>query len=241
MHIIPAIDIIDGQCVRLAKGDYEQKTTYHDDPVEVAKGFEAAGLNRLHLVDLDGARSRHIVNDAVLRSITSHTSLKVDFGGGLKTDADLQKAFAAGAGQITGGSIAARDRETFLNWIRNYGGEKIILGADVLGEKIMVSGWQESSELGLFEFLEFYLHQGLQYVICTDIYKDGMLGGPAVNLYQKVIAQFPEIKLIASGGVTTIDDLHNLRDAGLYGAIVGKAIYEGKVTLEQLADFQRQN
>lgn len=237
MHIIPAIDIINGQCVRLTKGDYEQKTTYHDDPVEVAKNFEAAGLSRLHLVDLDGAKSRHIVNDAVLTAITKETSLTVDFGGGLKTDADLKKAFASGATQITGGSIAAKDRETFLSWIKNYGGEKIILGADVLDEKIMVSGWQETSEIGLFEFLEFYLNQGLQYVICTDISKDGMLEGPAIELYQKIIAQFPDIKLIASGGVTTMNDLHDLRDAGLFGAIVGKAIYEGKVTLEQLSEF----
>lgn len=237
MHIIPAIDIINGQCVRLTKGDYAQKTTYHDDPVQVAKEFEAAGLKRLHLVDLDGAKSKHIVNEAVLAAITKETSLHVDFGGGLKTNSDLNKAFASGATQITGGSIAAKDRETFLSWISHYGGEKIILGADVLNEKIMVSGWQESSELGLFEFLEFYLDQGLQYVICTDISKDGMLAGPAIGLYQKIIARFPEINLIASGGVTTMEDLHGLRDAGLYGAIVGKAIYEGKITLEELAEF----
>lgn len=237
MHIIPAIDIINGQCVRLTKGDYEQKTTYHDDPVEVAKNFEAAGLSRLHLVDLDGAKSSHIVNDAVLEAITKQTSLTVDFGGGLKTDADLKMAFASGATQITGGSIAAKDRETFLGWIKTYGGEKIILGADVLNEKIMVSGWQETSEIDLFEFLEFYLNQGLQYVICTDISKDGMLEGPSIELYQKIIAQFPDIKLIASGGVSALSDLHDLRDAGLFGAIVGKAIYEGKVTLEQLAEF----
>lgn len=241
MHVIPAIDIINGQCVRLTKGDYEQKTTYHDNPVEIAKNFEAAGLNRLHLVDLDGAKSRHIVNDAVLSSVTKETKLTVDFGGGLKTDEDLEKAFSSGASQITGGSIAAKDRETFLGWIKKYGGEKIILGADVLDEKIMVSGWQETSELGLFEFLEFYLDQGLQYVICTDISKDGMLEGPSTELYQKILERFPGIKLIASGGVTTMDNLHHLRDAGLFGAIVGKAIYEGKVTLEQLADFQRKN
>lgn len=241
MHIIPAIDIINGQCVRLTKGDYKQKTTYHDNPVEVAKSFEAAGLNRLHLVDLDGAKSRHIVNDGVLAAITKETSLTVDFGGGLKADEDLEKAFASGASQITGGSIAAKDRDTFLSWIKKYGGEKIILGADVLDEKIMVSGWQEASQLDLFDFLEFYLDQGLQYVICTDISKDGMLEGPSIELYQKVLTRFPAIKLIASGGVTTMDDLHSLRDAGLFGAIVGKAIYEGRVTLEQLADFQRQN
>ncbi|MDW3193261.1 MAG: 1-(5-phosphoribosyl)-5-[(5-phosphoribosylamino)methylideneamino]imidazole-4-carboxamide isomerase [Cytophagales bacterium] len=241
MHIIPAIDIINGQCVRLTKGDYEQQTTYHDNPVEVAKSFEAAGLNRLHLVDLDGAKSKHIVNEAVLEAITRETSLTVDFGGGLKTDADLQQAFASGATQITGGSIAAKDRETFLNWIKNYGGEKIILGADVLNEKIMVSGWQETSELGLFEFLEFYLEQGLEYVICTDISKDGMLTGPAVGLYKKILDHFPAVKLIASGGVSSMEDLHALREAGLFGAIVGKAIYEGKVTLEQLSAFQSQN
>ncbi len=237
MHIIPAIDIINGQCVRLTKGDYDQKTTYHDNPVEVAKNFEAAGLNRLHLVDLDGAKSKHIVNDAVLAAITNETGLTVDFGGGLKTDEDLEKAFNSGASQITGGSIAAKDRDTFLGWIKKYGGEKIILGADVLNEKIMVSGWQETSELGLFEFLEFYLDQGLQYVICTDISKDGMLEGPSTQLYQKIIERFSGIKLIASGGVTTMDDLHHLQDAGLFGAIVGKAIYEGKVTLEELSKF----
>lgn len=241
MQIIPAIDIINGQCVRLTKGDYDQKTTYHDNPVEVAKSFEEVGISRLHLVDLDGAKSKHIVNDAVLSAITKETSLSVDFGGGLKADADLQKAFASGAAQITGGSIAAKDRETFMSWIKNYGGEKIILGADVLNEKIMVSGWQETSELGLFEFLEFYLDQGLQYVICTDISKDGMLEGPATALYKKIIAQFPTVKLIASGGVATMDDLQELRIAGLYGAIVGKAIYEGKITLEQLATFQSLN
>ncbi len=237
MHIIPAIDIIDGQCVRLTKGDYEQKTTYHQNPVEVAKSFEAAGIERLHLVDLDGAKSKHIVNDSVLAAITEETSLTVDFGGGLKTDEDLQKAFSSGASQITGGSIAAKDKATFLRWMKKYGVEKIILGADVLNEKIMVSGWQESSQLDLMNFLEFYLGQGLQYVICTDISKDGMLEGPSVVLYQKIMTRFPGIKLIASGGVTTMEDLYRLRDAGLFGAIIGKAIYEGKVTLDQLSKF----
>lgn len=237
MQIIPAIDIINGQCVRLKKGDYAQKTVYHDNPVDVAKSFEEAGLSRLHLVDLDGAKSKHVVNDQVLADITQTTSLEVDFGGGLKTDADLQKVFAAGARQVTGGSIAAKDRETFLSWIEQYGGEKIILGADVLNEKIMVSGWQEASELDLFDFLAFYLDKGLQYVICTDISKDGMLQGPSTDLYKKILSHFPEVKLIASGGVSTLDDLQQLRDAGLFGAILGKAIYEGKVTLDELSRF----
>lgn len=238
MKIIPAIDIINGQCVRLKKGDYSQKTVYNNDPVEVARTFEKAGLRQLHLVDLDGAKSKHVVNDQVLKDITASTKLKVDFGGGLKTDKDLQKVFDSGAVQITGGSIAAKDRETFLSWIRQYGGDKIILGADVLEEKIMVSGWQESSEIDLFEFLEFYLDKGLQYVICTDISKDGMLQGPSTALYQKIISRFPKVKLIASGGVSTMDDLAELRDAGLFGTILGKAIYEGKVTLDELSKFE---
>ncbi|MBV6647729.1 MAG: 1-(5-phosphoribosyl)-5-[(5-phosphoribosylamino)methylideneamino]imidazole-4-carboxamide isomerase [Cyclobacteriaceae bacterium] len=241
MHIIPAIDIIDGQCVRLEKGDYNAKKVYQTDPVAVARQFEEAGIQRLHLVDLDGAKAKTVVNLKVLEAITSDTDLHVDFGGGVKKMEDLDSVLSAGAKQVTGGSIAAKDRPQFLSWIKRHGNERIILGADALDRKIMVSGWQESTSLDLFEFLRFYLNNSIQYVICTDISKDGMMQGPAFDLYTEILKEFPGIKLIASGGVTTVNDLQKLRNLGLYGAIVGKAIYEGSIALKDIERFHHAN
>lgn len=235
MIIIPAIDIIEGKCVRLSQGDYAQKTVYHENPVEVARQFEAAGITHLHVVDLDGAKAQHIVNHQVLAAITSETNLQVDFGGGVKTDADIQLAFACGAKQITAGSIAVKSPETVKRWLHTYGPEKIILGADVQGEHIAINGWQQNSDVILHDFLQAYIQQGIEYVICTDITKDGMLQGPSLTLYKNILAQFPKLKLIASGGVSSIDDLHALQQAGLYGAIIGKAFYEGKIALHELS------
>lgn len=237
MHIIPAIDIIGGKCVRLTKGDYNQKKEYSDNPAAIARDFEQAGIKRLHVVDLDGAKAKHVVNLETLQSITSSTGLAVDFGGGVKTREDLEKVLSAGAKQVTAGSIAASNREEVKSWIEEYGAEKIILGADVLDEKVMVSGWQESSDLDLMNFLAYYVDLGIEYVICTDISKDGVLQGPSFELYQKILKQFPDMKLIASGGVSGKDDLIKLKDQKLYGAIVGKAFYEGRITLEELAEI----
>jgi phosphoribosylformimino-5-aminoimidazole carboxamide ribotide isomerase len=237
MYIIPAIDIIDGKCVRLTQGDYAQKKVYNEDPLEVAKQYEDIGLNRLHLVDLDGAKAKRIINYPVLEKIASRTDLQIDFGGGLKSDEDLKVAFESGAQQVTGGTIAVKDETTFLGWLAHYGSEKIILGADVKEGNIAVSGWQEKSDLALFPFLEKYTSKGIDYIICTDIAKDGLLQGSSVQLYQEIMAQFPAAKLIASGGVTTMDELHELREIGCFGAIIGKAIYEGKLSLSDLRDF----
>ena len=237
MHIIPAIDIIDGKCVRLTEGDYTQKKVYNEDPLEVAKEFEAHGIRRLHLVDLDGAKAQHIVNQRVLRRIATHTKLQIDFGGGLKADEDVRIAFENGARQVTGGTVAVKNPELFLGWLVQYGPERIILGADVKEGKIAVSGWQEQSELELFAFLEEYIQKGVQYSICTDISKDGRLEGTALELYRDITARFPELKLIASGGVTTIQEVQDLKEAGCYGAIIGKAIYEGHIQLEALKGF----
>ena len=234
MYVIPAIDIIDGKCVRLTQGDYGQKTVYSDSPLEIAKQFEAAGLTRLHVVDLDGAKSSHIVNHAVLESIATNTSLQLDFGGGIKSDEDIQIAFDAGAGQVTLGSIAVKNRDLTLKWLQKYGGEKIILGADVRQEMIAINGWQESGNIALMDFLSDYLQAGMRYVICTDIERDGMMQGPAFELYSKIQAAYPDIKLIASGGISSIDDMKRLDQLGLYGAITGKAIYEGKIELPDL-------
>lgn len=235
MEIIPAIDLIDGQCVRLEKGDYARQKTYHSDPLEVAQSFESAGINRLHLVDLDGAKAKKIVNLPVLKRIVAHTSLKVDFGGGIKSRDQVELALGAGAAQVTGGSIAAKDQKEFMSWLDTYGPEKIILGADVSDMSIMVSGWQEATSLHIYDFLSYYVDLGISYVVCTDISKDGMLQGPAFELYQDLMNRFPTIKLIASGGVSKIEDVESLAQDGLYGAIIGKAIYEGKITLDQLA------
>ncbi len=234
MRIIPAIDIIDGKCVRLTKGDYNTKKIYNERPLEVAKAFEDAGISYLHLVDLDGAKAKHIVNYKVLEQITSKTNLKIDFGGGLKTDEDLHIAFNSGAKQITGGSIAVKDPEIFENWINIYGGAKIILGADCNNEKIAVSGWQEASNMKVIPFIKDYESKGIKYVICTDIAKDGMLEGPSFDLYKRILNDTKDIKLIASGGVTSIEDLNRLENLGCEAAIIGKAIYEGYITLKDL-------
>ncbi|MEQ8553885.1 MAG: 1-(5-phosphoribosyl)-5-[(5-phosphoribosylamino)methylideneamino]imidazole-4-carboxamide isomerase [Cyclobacteriaceae bacterium] len=237
MQIIPAIDLIDGKCVRLTKGDYNAMKEYSSDPVEVARQFEGAGIKRLHLVDLDGAKASHVVNIDVLRKICQNTSLQVDFGGGVKTEEDLNKVFDAGAQQATAGSIAAKDPDKVKQWIRDHGSDRIILGADVLDEKVMVSGWQQSSGLDLFDFLEDFLEAGARWVICTDISKDGVMAGPSFELYTKITDRFSDINLIASGGVTTMSDLEQLKANKLYGAIIGKAYYEGKLSLQQLSSF----
>ncbi|MFH6968217.1 1-(5-phosphoribosyl)-5-[(5-phosphoribosylamino)methylideneamino]imidazole-4-carboxamide isomerase [Flavobacterium sp. FlaQc-28] len=237
MRIIPAIDIIDGKCVRLSKGDYDTKIIYNENPLEVAKSFEAHGIEYLHLVDLDGAKSSKIVNYKILEQIASQTSLKIDFGGGLKSDDDLRIAFESGANQITGGSIAVKNRTIFEKWILEYGSEKIILGADAKDEKIAVSGWLEESNEDLVPFIQDYQSKGIQYVICTDIAKDGMLQGPSFDLYTKILAEANGVKLIASGGISTFDELPKLAELGCEGTIIGKAIYEGRITLKQLENF----
>ncbi|MCF8714188.1 1-(5-phosphoribosyl)-5-[(5-phosphoribosylamino)methylideneamino]imidazole-4-carboxamide isomerase [Joostella atrarenae] len=237
MRIIPAIDIIEGKCVRLSKGDYNTKKIYNEHPLEVAKEFEAHGIEYLHLVDLDGAKSKHIVNYKVLEAIASKTSLKIDFGGGLKSDEDLKIAFESGANQITGGSIAVKEPSVFESWINNYGNDKIILGADADNEKVAVSGWQEESDEELLPFISKYLQKGIEYVICTDISKDGMLEGPSFALYKKIIETSKEIKLIASGGISAFDELPKLAEIGCEGTIIGKAIYEGRISLKQLEDY----
>lgn len=237
MKIIPAIDIIGGQCVRLTKGDYNQMKVYSSNPSEIAGEFEKAGITNLHVVDLDGAKAKHVVNIETLKNITKATNLNVDFGGGVKTREDLDKVFSAGARQVTAGSIAVNNREEVKRWIEEFGAERIILGADVLDEKVMVHGWQESSGEDLFQFLAYYLELGIEYVICTDISKDGVLEGPSFDLYDKIQQQFPQLKLIASGGVSGKDDLVKLKLQGLYGAIVGKAFYEGRLTLEELTSI----
>ncbi|MDP4239658.1 MAG: 1-(5-phosphoribosyl)-5-[(5-phosphoribosylamino)methylideneamino]imidazole-4-carboxamide isomerase [Bacteroidota bacterium] len=234
IEIIPAIDLIDGKCVRLSQGDYEQKTVYNENPLEVAKMFADAGITRLHLVDLDGAKAHHIVNHKVLETITGSTDLIVDFGGGLKSDEDLRIAFDCGASMVTGGSIAVKDPAVFSSWITKFGGEKIILGADVKDEKIAVGGWLETTELDLLPFIQSYTKQGISKVICTDISKDGMLQGPAIELYKKMLVSEPNLYLIASGGVSSIRDVEQLQEAFLPAVIIGKAIYEGKIKLKEL-------
>ncbi|NQU88065.1 MAG: 1-(5-phosphoribosyl)-5-[(5-phosphoribosylamino)methylideneamino]imidazole-4-carboxamide isomerase [Mariniphaga sp.] len=240
IEIIPAIDIIDGKCVRLSQGDYSRKTVYNENPLEVAKMFEDAGINRLHLVDLDGAKSKHIVNYKVLETIASKTNLVIDFGGGLKSDKDLEIAFNSGAAMITGGSIAVKERETFLSWLENYGAEKIILGADAKDKMIAVSGWTEATELSIIDFIKSYSEKGIQKVISTDISRDGMLTGPSLELYQKILAEFPELGLIASGGIATIDDIYKLAEMKVLGVITGKAIYEGRISLNEIKKYNLQ-
>jgi phosphoribosylformimino-5-aminoimidazole carboxamide ribotide isomerase len=237
MRIIPAIDVIDGQCVRLSKGDYSTKKVYNENPLEIAKQFEAHGIEHLHLVDLDGAKASHIVNHKVLEEIATKTNLKIDFGGGLKTDEDLKIAFESGAGQITGGSIAVKQPEVFKKWLAKFGADKIILGADANNEKIAISGWLEESDEELIPFVQNYLNEGVSYVICTDIAKDGMLEGPSFDLYEKMLKQLPGIQLIASGGISTFDELPKLAALGCEGTIIGKAIYENKISLKQLEKY----
>ena len=237
MRIIPAIDIIEGKCVRLSKGDYNTKIIYNENPLEVAKSFEAHGIEYLHLVDLDGAKSNQIVNYKILEQIASQTNLKIDFGGGLKSDVDLKIAFESGASQITGGSIAVKNRLIFEKWIAEYGSNKIILGADANNEKVAVSGWLEESNEDLVPFIKNYQSKGIQYVICTDIAKDGMLEGPSFDLYAKILAESRGIKLIASGGISTFDELPKLAELGCEGTIIGKAIYEGRISLKELENY----
>lgn len=238
IEIIPAIDIINGQCVRLTKGDYGQKTIYRDSPAEVAKEFEEIGFTRLHVVDLDGAKSKHIVNDNVLRHITTETRLTVDFGGGIKTDEDIKKAFASGASMVTIGSIAVTQPDLFMGWLKKYGAERIILGADVRHGKISINGWKEDSAEDLLPFLQKYVDAGVKNVLCTEISKDGTLAGPAIDLYKEVMAAYPEMHLIASGGVSSLDDIKTLDAAGIPAVVFGKAIYEGKINLNELWDWQ---
>ena len=237
MRIIPAIDIIEGKCVRLSKGKYSTKKIYNEDPLDVAMTFEDFGLKYLHLVDLDGAKARKIINYKVLENISSKTNLKIDFGGGLKSNNDLKIAFESGADQITGGSIALTNPELFKSWIDNYGQDKIILGADVKNENIAINAWDRISENKVEPFINNYLKYGIKYVICTDIDKDGMLNGPSFKLYEKIIKKNKMIKLIASGGVSKISDLPILSKLGCEGVIIGKAIYENKVSLKDLYDF----
>jgi phosphoribosylformimino-5-aminoimidazole carboxamide ribotide isomerase len=237
--IIPAIDLIDGKCVRLSQGDYNQKTVYNENPLEVAKMFEDAGIKRLHLVDLDGAKAKHIVNHNVLETIASKTKLVIDFGGGLKSDDDLRIAFECGATMVTGGSVAVKDREIFLHWIKTYGAEKIILGADAKDKMIAVSGWQEVSELSILDFIESYTSRGIQKVISTDIARDGMLTGPSIDLYKEIMNKFPTLELIASGGIATMKDIYELDEMGVPGIITGKAIYENRISLDEIKNFHK--
>ena len=238
IELIPAIDIIGGQCVRLTKGDYDQKTVYRNSPAEVAKEFEQIGFKRLHVVDLDGAKSKHIVNEQVLKAITAETNLVVDFGGGIKTDADIEKAFSAGASMVTIGSIAVTDPDRFMGWLEKYGASRIILGADVRNGKISINGWKEDSGEALLPFMKKYIDAGVRNVLCTEISKDGTLAGPAIDLYKRMMATYPELHLIASGGVSSIDDIKALEAAGIPAVVFGKAIYEGKINLKELWDWQ---
>ncbi|MDR2953487.1 MAG: 1-(5-phosphoribosyl)-5-[(5-phosphoribosylamino)methylideneamino]imidazole-4-carboxamide isomerase [Prevotella sp.] len=235
IEIIPAIDIIDGKCVRLSQGDYNAKKVYNEDPLEVAKMFEDAGIRRLHLVDLDGAKAKEIVNYRILEKISANTKLVIDFGGGVQSDKDIDIAFSSGASMITGGSIAVRNRQLFTNWIKKYGSDKIILGADCKDHKIAVSGWQEETSLDIMTFINDYQKEGITKVICTDISKDGMLQGPSVGLYKEILELFPSLYLIASGGVGCFQDILDLEVAGVPAVILGKAIYENKVTLQELS------
>lgn len=237
IELIPAIDIIDGKCVRLSQGDYSSKKVYNENPVEVAKELEDHGIRRLHVVDLDGAASHHVVNYRVLEQITARTSLVVDFGGGVKSDEDLQIAFESGAQMVTGGSIAVKNPELFYHWLSCYGAEKIILGADVKDHKIAVNGWKDESVCELFPFLKDYVNKGIRKAICTDISCDGMLQGPSIALYKEILEQHPELHLIASGGVSCADDIRELEAAGVPAVIFGKALYEGCITFKELESF----
>lgn len=239
MTIVPAIDLIDGKCVRLSKGDYSQCRTYSDSPVDMARRFQDAGLKRLHLVDLDGARSHHIVNLRTLEQIAAHTTLTIDFGGGVKSDADISSAFSAGADMVTVGSLAVTDQELMSEWIGKYGPERLILGADARDGYISVNGWKEDSRLSLNAFINMYRQQGISHILCTDINRDGMLQGPSVGLYKDLISKFPGIELIASGGVSCDEDLIDLSRAGLFEAIVGKAYYEGRISLDRLSELEQ--
>ncbi len=237
MYIIPAIDIIDGKAVRLTGGDYGKMKVYHDDPLEMAKMIEAAGLERLHLVDLDGAREKRIINFKVLERIASNTNLIIDFGGGVQSDESIRLAFESGARQVTGGSVAVNNPDLFLHWLEEHGEEKIILGADVKDDRIAISGWQENSNKSIYDFLNEYIKHNVKYVISTDVSKDGYLQGPAIDLYKEITERFPALQVIASGGVSDMNDLHALNKLPLFGVIVGKALYEGIISLDELEDF----
>ncbi len=237
MQIIPAIDIIDGKCVRLTEGDYSQKIIYNENPIEVAKEFEDAGLNRLHLVDLDGAKAGAVKNWKVLEAITSKTSLVIDFGGGIKKEEDVKIVLESGAAFATVGSIAEKDEATFVRWLKQFGADKFLLGADVKNEKIAVGGWLETTDIWIYDFIEKYLSHGVQQIFCTDVSKDGKLEGPATELYKNILQKFPKLHFIASGGVSSMKDLDELAAIGCNGAIVGKAIYEGRITLNELKKF----
>ena len=237
IELIPAIDIIGGQCVRLTKGDYDQKTVY-GEPLEMALEFERIGFQRLHVVDLDGAKSKHIVNEEVLRRITTETQLVVDFGGGIKTDEDLKKAFAAGAKMVTVGSIAVTQPQLFMQWLEKYGADRMILGADVRHGKISINGWKEDSSEDLLPFLRKYIDAGVKNVLCTEISKDGTLAGPAIDLYKEVMEAYPELHLIASGGVSSKEDIKALDAAGIPAVVFGKAIYEGRIDLRELKELE---
>lgn len=237
MQIIPAIDIIDGKCVRLTQGDYSQKTIYNENPLEVALEFERVGITRLHLVDLDGAKLGKVVNYKVLEKIASKTKLSIDFGGGIKTDDDIETVFNYGADLATVGSIAVKNKELFFSWVKKYGAEKIFLAADVKNEKIAVGGWLETTSVSIYEFIEENLKEGIKQMFCTDISKDGLLQGPSIDLYKNMLARFPQLNLTASGGVSQLSDLENLKKSGCTATIVGKAIYENRITLKQLKQF----
>ena len=236
MRIIPAIDIIEGKCVRLTKGDYTTKKIYNENPLEIAKSFEDNGIQFLHVVDLDGAKSNRIVNYKILEKLASKTTLAIDFGGGLKSEKDVEIAFESGAKQITGGSIAAKNRSKFVGWINRYGAEKVILGADCKDRKIATDGWLEESDTDVIEFIQSYEQNGIRDVISTDISKDGMLEGPSINLYKDILNQ-TQVNLIASGGVSNINDLYRLKDIGCSGIIIGKALYEGRITMKELSEL----
>jgi phosphoribosylformimino-5-aminoimidazole carboxamide ribotide isomerase len=237
MEIIPAIDIIDGKCVRLTQGDYEQKKIYNEQPLEVAKQFEDAGLKRLHLVDLDGAKAGAVKNWKVLEQITGKTSMVIDFGGGIKKEEDLQIVFDSGAAYATIGSLAVKEEAVFVSWLQQYGAGKFLLGADVKDEKIAVSGWLETTDIWVYDFIRKYIDHGIQQVFCTDVSKDGKLEGPSAVLYKNIMSEFPSLHFIASGGVSSMKDLEELQSIGCKGTIVGKAIYEGRIQLEDLANY----
>lgn len=237
IELIPAIDIIDGKCVRLSKGDYNSRKVYNENPVEVALELEANGIRRVHIVDLDGAAAHHIINYRILEQISNRTSLIIDFGGGIRSDEDLVIAFDSGAEMVTGGSIAVKHPEVFLKWLEQYGCEKMILGADVKDKKIAVNGWMDDTEIELMPFLDEYLHKGIKKVICTDIERDGMLQGPSIELYKEILDRFPDLYLIASGGISCIKDIIDLQEANVPAVIFGKALYEGKITLKELYPY----
>lgn len=237
IELIPAIDIIDGKCVRLSKGDYNSRKVYNENPIEVALELEANGIRRVHIVDLDGAAAHHIINYPILEQIANRTSLIIDFGGGIRSDEDLIIAFENGAEMVTGGSIAVKKPEVFLKWLQQYGCEKMILGADVKDKKIAVNGWMDDTEIELMPFLDEYLHKGVKKVICTDIERDGMLQGPSIELYKEILNRLPDLYLIASGGISSIKDIMDLQEANVPAVIFGKALYEGKITLKELYPY----